>query len=135
MKLTLVVKMGQNSQRHELNQTLCVLGRKDCDVVLADRGCSRNHAVFYESEDGELHIKDLNSSNGTLLNGKKVTDTTISIGEKIQIGECSVVVEEFGPSNAQTFIGNVKDLLKKPIPSEATSRGFTVDELKKKKAS
>lgn len=133
MKLTISVKSGGTTKTYELDQTLCVIGRKDADIVLNDRRCSRNHAVLYESEDGELRVKDLNSSNGTLLNSQTVTEMAVSTGDTLKIGDCELVIEEFSANSSMTFVGNVKDILKKPIPSEETYKGNPYEDLNKKK--
>lgn len=133
MKLSLIVKVGSNSKRFDFDQTLCVIGRKDADVLLSDRRCSRNHAVLYESEQGNLHIKDLNSSNGTFFNDAKITDQSLDQGDVFKIGDCEIRIEEFVPNSTATFVGNVKDILKRPIPIEVTSKGISLDDLEKKK--
>lgn len=64
-----------------------VIGRDDnCDMVLADRQVSRNHAVI--RWDGKLYtIEDLGSTNGTHVNGNAATVATPLVdGDVFQIG-------------------------------------------------
>ena len=42
------------------------------DVVLADPSVSRVHARIYKGEDGCIEIRDLDSTNGTYINGEKM---------------------------------------------------------------
>jgi hypothetical protein len=52
-----------------------VLGRAlDCDIAVPSPHVSRNHARL-ELEGGKLIIEDLGSSNGTVVNGKSVSDS------------------------------------------------------------
>jgi pSer/pThr/pTyr-binding forkhead associated (FHA) protein len=44
----------------------------DSTILIDDKKISRNHATI-AIKDGKLHMEDLNSSNGTFHNGKKVT--------------------------------------------------------------
>ena len=49
-----------------------VLGRAlECDIAIVSHHVSRQHARL-ELEDGQLYVEDLGSSNGTVVNGKKV---------------------------------------------------------------
>lgn len=48
------------------------LGRSpECDIVLADNSVSRRHARVFRGKDG-IWVEDLNSTNGTYLNGKRL---------------------------------------------------------------
>jgi len=64
-----------------------IVGRaEDCDVVLFDKRASRRHCQLFQKG---LHcnIEDLESTHGTLLNGKPIKKRrTMKIGDKIQIG-------------------------------------------------
>lgn len=64
-----------------------VMGRaEDCDIVIKDSGSSRKHCEFFF--DGNLiHVKDLNSSNGTYLNHKQVHMAVADDGDTIEIGD------------------------------------------------
>jgi two-component system, cell cycle response regulator len=70
-----------------------VLGRAlEADVRINDSRASRMHARVFarrEEESGETRyfIKDLGSTNGTLLNGLLVSEAPLSDGDKISIGD------------------------------------------------
>jgi len=73
----------------------CVLGsRQDCvDILLNDRSVSRMHAQIDESQ-GKLFLYDLNSTNGTFLNGQRLKseEREIKEGDEIQIGNVRFVL-------------------------------------------
>ena len=47
-----------------------MIGREaDCDIVINERQVSRKHAQIISNSDNQICISDLNSKNGTLLNG------------------------------------------------------------------
>ena len=57
----------------------------DNDVVLADIAVSRKHTlVCYETD--HFVVRDLGSGNGTLLNGKKVTNHPLQDGDQLELG-------------------------------------------------
>lgn len=70
----------------ELSPGVTKIGRaSDSDIVLEDRRVSSQHAQI-ELIQGKLYIKDLNSRNGTFVNGSRVHKTTeLSDGNIIQI--------------------------------------------------
>ena len=64
-----------------------VVGRSPyCSVVVSNREVSRQHAVFTLVDDG-LVIDDLDSANGTYVNGHRVTKRTkLFPGDQVRIG-------------------------------------------------
>jgi hypothetical protein len=71
-----------------------VLGRVSaCDVVVNDTKASRRHARLI-IEAGVVEIEDMNSSNGTLLNGKPVDRRLIRDGDEVRIGKTVIIYRE-----------------------------------------
>lgn len=64
----------------------------DNDVVLPEDEVSRHHAEVRRL-DGGFHVVDLNSLNGTKVNGSGVTDRRLEDGDVIQIGAHSLRFE------------------------------------------
>ncbi|MGA9761816.1 MAG: DUF3662 and FHA domain-containing protein [Gaiellaceae bacterium] len=70
-----------------LRDTTVVLGRsRDCDVHIADPNVSRRHAEVRSEGNGVYTLIDLGSTNGTELNGKRVSHERLSEGDTIAIG-------------------------------------------------
>lgn len=70
-----------------------LVGRKSTNqVVLSDPNASREHALLEWREDG-LYIIDLQSRNGTFVNGNRVEQQLLLVGDHIQIGENLLQVE------------------------------------------
>ena len=65
--------------------TLVGLGSA-CDLVLDDDGVSRRHAKLSISDDGVVNLLDLDSTNGTYVNGSRIDVTVVREGDRIQIG-------------------------------------------------
>lgn len=63
-----------------------VLGRREyCDIVLPDGSVSRRHARL-EPQKGRWVLTDLNSTNGTFVNGERVQTRLLSPGDSIRLG-------------------------------------------------
>ncbi len=59
-------------QQFRLSQAEAIIGRlPECDVVLPSRAVSRRHARIFFNQ-GNFYLEDLQSRNGTFLNGKRV---------------------------------------------------------------
>lgn len=71
----------------QITKDKTVVGRvKRADISIDDESMSRNHAsILFRNM--EFRIKDLDSSNGTLLNGSEVKEYALRNGDKIMMGE------------------------------------------------
>ena len=57
------------------------------DITLLDESISREHAIVaWDDESGAFTIEDLQSTNGTRVNGKRVRSATLADGDEIQVG-------------------------------------------------
>ncbi|HVO31367.1 MAG TPA: FHA domain-containing protein [bacterium] len=69
-----------------------VLGRtNETEIELPSNKVSRKHAAL-RIVDGQVEIEDLGSSNGTYLNGKRITRSAVPPGGKIGVGEYLLTV-------------------------------------------
>jgi predicted component of type VI protein secretion system len=84
---TLVAGSGPlDGRRFELDGEI-VLGREDATITLADEETSRRHAAIRVVQ-GAVVIEDLGSTNGTYVDGRRITTaTTLSGGETIKMGQ------------------------------------------------
>ncbi len=82
----LVAQTGPLSgQRWALRHTLMVGREPNCEIVVADRQVSRQHARFMVTGK-EVRLEDLGSKNGTHYNGQPLEETvTLQDGDIIQI--------------------------------------------------
>ena len=84
--------VGQDGRR-PLVKPVSVLGRsRECDIVVADNNVSRQHAEI-RAEGGVHWLVDLDSTNGTLVNGKKVKRVQLDSGDRIELGSTELVFE------------------------------------------
>ncbi|MEZ4434490.1 MAG: FHA domain-containing protein [bacterium] len=92
----LVVVGGKQAGREILLfEPITTVGRTDeNDVTLADVSVSRHHARIKRQDDGSYVVTDLDSSNGTLVHGRRLTGATrMYYGDRVQFGniECLLV--------------------------------------------
>ncbi len=87
----------------------CSLGRApDNDVRLADEYVGRRHAIIQvqKNEDGgswEFRLVDLGSSNGTMLNGRRISrPVALKHGDVIEMGGSRIVFQSDAPSGHES---------------------------------
>ena len=82
----IVIEGPQAGQKFKIDGEV-VLGRAiDSTIVLEDAEVSRSHARITRNPVGAYLIEDLNSRNGTLVNGVPVTRQFLAFGDQIQVG-------------------------------------------------
>lgn len=86
----LIVERGgglQQGQRFDLIGGLSVGRSKEADIQIDDRYASSLHARVF-SRDGRFYAEDMNSTNGTLLNGATLQgEAELIDGDTVQIGD------------------------------------------------
>ena len=77
-----------------------VIGRRaDADIRVNEPTMSGMHAKIFSVEEG-VRIRDLDSLNGTHVNGDRIVETDLKPGDQIKIGRAMIVVS--GPPNQTT---------------------------------
>ncbi len=83
----------------------CLIGRdRTADLVLPEPTASRRHTRIEAGKDGRFQVKDLDSQNGTYLNGKRTKEASLKHGDTLTIGDCSFLFQE-DISQESTLIG------------------------------
>lgn len=92
LRASLVVIAGDEIGReYPMDGARALIGRgEDAEVHIPSRSVSRRHAeiIRTEAQGGEeYNLRDLGSTNGTLLNNGRVEETRLHNGDKIQTGD------------------------------------------------
>ncbi|MCB9713464.1 MAG: tetratricopeptide repeat protein [Myxococcales bacterium] len=76
----------------ELRMGETLIGRVfGVDVLLGDDGVSRQHAKIIREEDGSAKLVDLDSTNGTYLNGRRIHAEGLREGDRIRVGQSATL--------------------------------------------
>ena len=95
-----VLQGPDKGKTFQLPEAHALIGRDSASVAVSDTSVSRRNAELTE-EDGRWSIKDLNSINGTYVNGVKIDrPTELRIGDQIRCGSTILV---FGASVETAF--------------------------------
>jgi pSer/pThr/pTyr-binding forkhead associated (FHA) protein len=90
--LALIAGNGpEPGKRWSLDAPLMTIGRDvACEICLPDSSVSRRHAQIVRQASG-LYVQDLDSQNGTLLNGKPLlAPAPLRAGDVLQVGEVAL---------------------------------------------
>jgi serine phosphatase RsbU (regulator of sigma subunit) len=107
--IVLVVVEGTDRRNIVLDHFPFTVGRRtDRDLVLTDPRVSREHAMFMQENDG-IYIEDLNSRQGTFVNGERITRQKLVRNDRLEFGVQGASFVLFNPdrsvsSVAQQFI-------------------------------
>jgi pSer/pThr/pTyr-binding forkhead associated (FHA) protein len=92
LKIYLEVLEGSElGAKFELNKLSTSLGRKNCDIMLTDPAISSQHCVIEVNKEN-ITLYDNNSTNGTFVNGEKVSACPLSNMDEIRIGESKLLL-------------------------------------------
>jgi pSer/pThr/pTyr-binding forkhead associated (FHA) protein len=103
---------GEQVKFYELEEPVVFIGRlPENHIPISNMGISRRHVKIELDPNGGYSLTDLNSLNGTLVNGKKVKKVTLSHGDKITIGKYTIVYEDFrggvGAAHLETVVTEI----------------------------
>ncbi len=96
MDVKLVVEKGRTQTRFvRLHAVETIVGRRrGANLRIASAEVSRRHCVLRIEEEGYLTVEDLDSANGTFLNGAAITGReVVRPGDRLKIGPLTFVVE------------------------------------------
>ncbi len=98
-RASIVILRGHaEGMEYPLTGVTTIIGRdKTADIVVKDSLVSRQHAAIVYTDAGFV-VKDLGSTNGTILNGKTVGQSPIANRDKVSIGDTTIqfILEDAG---------------------------------------
>jgi type IV secretory pathway ATPase VirB11/archaellum biosynthesis ATPase len=94
MFTVVITEKGGKKQRLEFDEESVVIGRVTGNHVVLPRGNVSQQHCKIEHKGAEFKISDLGSTNGTYVNGRKISSpVSIAAGDKIYVGEFILGIE------------------------------------------
>ncbi len=88
---------SQSNERIKIRPDGMIFGREQADLVISDQEVSSIHFQIQRIDDN-YHVFDMNSSNGTFLNGQRIVKAQLRDGDELRAGSTlfrfSLVAEE-----------------------------------------
>ena len=111
---------GMIVQDFLLTESRTTLGRRSSnDIVLSDMAVSGEHAAFtYKKKIGIVVVEDLESTNGTRINGIKIRRQVLQSGDLLDIGKCRIrfLMSSIAPEGGSPNGGFYTESLSVPVP-------------------
>lgn len=100
MAKLVLLSAGMTGRTHELKAEKTTVGRvEDNSFQIAEPSVSSHHCeVMVRGND--IIVKDLNSTNGTFINGEKVTEGPLKPGQILRLGQIEMRLETDAPPPA-----------------------------------
>src|SRR5258707_15469844 len=93
MAKLVVLSAGMTGRTHELKVDKTTIGRvEDNTFQIAEPSVSSHHCEVL-LRGPEVVVRDLNSTNGTYINGEKVTETVLKPGQILRLGQIEMRLE------------------------------------------
>ena len=125
MAKLVLLSAGMTGRTHELKVDKTTIGRvEDNTFQIAEPSVSSHHCeILLKGSDVVVH--DLNSTNGTFINGEKVSESVLKPGQILRLGQIEMRLETDAPAG-----GAGAGASKKPLDhTMVMQRGVKMDEL------
>ena len=86
VQLDVLDAVGGVTASHVFRRNAVLVGREIGDIVLPDPDISRRHCVFEVFGARDVYVRDLGSTNGTFVNGRRITACRVHPGDVLAIG-------------------------------------------------
>jgi len=119
-----LLKGSHTGKEVKLPTPKCLIGRNDdCHLKPQSEAVSRRHCVIITT-DSEVMIRDLNSRNGTHVNGEKITgDTVLLNGDVVKVGplEFEMMIEHTAARIKKPKVSDIKDAATRMVQTNSSS--------------
>ena len=98
MAKLVVLSVGMTGRTQELKVDKTTIGRvEDNTFQIAEPSVSSHHCEIL-LRGGDVVVRDLNSTNGTFINGEKVAESVIKPGQILRLGQIEMRLETDAPA-------------------------------------
>ena len=87
MAKLVILSEGMTGRSHELKVDRTTIGRvEDNTFQIAEPSVSSHHCEIL-LRGNEVVVRDLNSTNGSFINGEKITEKALKLGQTLRLGQ------------------------------------------------
>ena len=100
MAKLVILNQGMTGRTFDLNVDRTTVGRvEDNTFQVADASVSSHHAEIL-LQGSHLLVRDLNSTNGTFINGEKISEAVLKLGQTLRFGQVELKIDDGQPLSA-----------------------------------
>jgi pSer/pThr/pTyr-binding forkhead associated (FHA) protein len=129
MAKLVILTQGLTGRAHELNVDRTTIGRVEDNLFqIAEASISSHHCeVLLRGSD--VVIKDLNSTNGTFINGEQITESVLKPGQTLRLGQVELKLETGTSASAPATAPAPSPVKKQAEATMVIPRGVSLSEL------
>jgi len=129
MAKLVILTQGLNGRAHELNVDRTTIGRVDDNMFqIAEASVSSHHCEVH-LRGSEVLIRDLNSTNGTFINGEKIAESILKPGQTLRLGNIELKLEAEGAPAASAPAAAPSPAKRQVEATMVIPRGVSMSEL------
>ena len=132
MAKLVIQNQGMTGRACELHTDRTTIGRvEDNTFQIADPSVSSHHCEVH-LRGSDIFIRDLNSTNGSFINGNKIEESVLKPGQTLRLGQVELKLEVEGAAPGAPAPGSTPAPMKKPVDATMLMpRGVSLDQLEK----
>jgi pSer/pThr/pTyr-binding forkhead associated (FHA) protein len=132
MAKLVIQNQGMTGRACELHTDRTTIGRvEDNTFQIADPSVSSHHCEVH-LRGSDIFIRDLNSTNGSFINGNKIEESVLKPGEVLRLGQVELKLEVEGAAATAPAPGSTPAPAKKQVDATMLMpRGVSLDQLEK----
>lgn len=137
MAKLVVLSEGMAGRTHELNVEKTTIGRVEDNTFQIEQPSVSSHHCEILVRGEEVVVKDLNSTNGTFINGARITESVLKPGQTLRLGQIDLRLENGAPTapaapsagGAPAAAPSAPSAKKTADQTVTATRGISLDEL------
>jgi pSer/pThr/pTyr-binding forkhead associated (FHA) protein len=98
MAKLVLLSAGMTGRTHELKADKTTIGRVDDNMFAIPEPSVSSHHCEVLLRGNDVVVKDLNSTNGTYINGQKVSESSLKPGQILRLGQVEMRLETDTPA-------------------------------------
>ena len=132
MAKLVIQNQGMTGRACELHTDRTTIGRvEDNTFQIADPSVSSHHCEAH-LRGSDVLIRDLNSTNGSYINGNKIEESVLKPGQVLRLGQVELKLEVEGAAPTAPAPGSTPAPMKKPVDATMLMpRGVSLGQLEK----
>jgi predicted component of type VI protein secretion system len=131
MAKLVLLSAGMTGRVHELKVDKTTVGRVDDNTFQIPEPSVSSHHCEILLRGSDVVVHDLNSTNGTFINGEKVTESVLKPGQVLRLGQIEMRLEADNGAGAPSPLAAAAPAPSKKVPESTMvmTRGVKLDEL------
>jgi pSer/pThr/pTyr-binding forkhead associated (FHA) protein len=131
MAKLVIQNQGMTGRAHELNVDRTTIGRvEDNTFQIADPSVSSHHCEIH-LRGSDIVIRDLNSTNGSFINGNKTEEGVLKPGQVLRLGQVELKLEVEGAAATSSSTPSGAPVKKQVDATMLIPRGVSLGDLEK----